>query len=81
MAEEPQVARAEPPPEEDFSNKRRYPRYGPIIIKGELVVAGKTTNGLLTNLSLGGTFFHAEELPPLDSMCELRFTLPENLGQ
>lgn len=81
MADAPQVARAEPLPEEDHSNKRRHPRYGPIIIRGELVVSGRTLNGLLTNLSLGGTFFHADELPALDSFCELRFTLPENLGQ
>ena len=37
MAEEPQVARAEPLPEKDHSDERRHPRYAPIIIKGELV--------------------------------------------
>ena len=81
MADEPQVARAAPLPEGDYSGKRRHPRYAPIIIKGELAVSGRTLNGLLTNLSLGGTFFHADELPPPNSLCELRFTLPENLGR
>ena len=80
MAEEPQVARAEPLPEKDYSDERRHARYGPIIIKGQLVVADKTVDGLLTNLSLGGTFFHADELPPVGSVGELRFSLPENLG-
>jgi hypothetical protein len=81
MDAEPQVARAAPAPMEEYSGKRRHQRYGPIIIKGELVESGKTVKGLLTNLSLGGTFFHADELPPLDSVCELHFTLPENLGR
>ncbi len=49
---------------------------------GDLLVAsGRTLNGLLANLSLGGTFFYADELPALDSFWELRFTLPEILGQ
>ena len=45
------------------------------------MVSGRTLNGLLTNLSVGGTFFHADELPELDSLCELHFTLPENPGR
>jgi hypothetical protein len=81
MDDEPEVARAAPAPQQKHAGQRRYERYGPIVIKGELVESGKTVKGVLTNLSMGGTFFHADELPPLDSLCELRFTLPEDLGQ
>jgi uncharacterized protein (TIGR02266 family) len=80
MFEEAEIARATPPPEEDFSRKRQHERFGPIIIKGELVHSGTTLKGFLTNLSLGGTFFHADEMPSLDSVCELRFALPDELG-
>jgi uncharacterized protein (TIGR02266 family) len=79
MFEEAEIARATPPPAEDFSHKRQYERFGPIIIKGELVHSGTTLKGILTNLSLGGTFFHADDVPSLDTVCELRFTLPDEL--
>ena len=81
MQGEPEMAPAAPAHRDEQSNKRRHTRYGPIIIKGELVESGRSLKGLLTNLSLGGTFFHADELPSLDAVCELHFTLPDNLGR
>ena len=80
MDEEAEIAPAAPLPEEDFTQKRQHARFGPIIIKGELLYAGMTFSGVLTNLSLGGTFFHSEKPPSLDSICELRFTLPDEAG-
>ena len=81
MYDEAEIARATPPPEEDFSHQRQHERFGPIIIKGVLVHKGKPLKGFLTNLSLGGTFFHADELPPVDCVCELHFMLPEEIGR
>ena len=36
--------------------------------------------GFLTNLSEGGTFFHADSLPSSSSLAELEFDLPGELG-
>ena len=81
MYDEAEIARATPPPEEDFSLKREHARFGPIIIKGVLVHEGNALKGFLTNLSLGGTFFHADELPPRDSFCDIHFMIPEEIGR
>jgi hypothetical protein len=40
----------------------------------------KSFDGFLTNLSEGGTFFHAESLPSSSSLAELEFDLPWDLG-
>ena len=81
MEDEAQIARAAPPPQEDFAHQRQHERFGPIILRGELVCSGARLPGLLTNLSLGGTFFHADDMPPLDCVCELHFTLPNEIGR
>jgi uncharacterized protein (TIGR02266 family) len=65
---------------EQHVERRCHPRYGPIAVKAELTKAGSALEGYLTDLSLGGAFFHAEELPAVDSVYELRFTLPRELG-
>ena len=80
MYEEAEIAKATPPPAEDFANQRQHQRFGPIIIRGQLVGSGNTLDGFLTNLSLGGTFFHADRAPGLDEICDLHFTLPEEVG-
>lgn len=74
----PSSAPAQRPPQ----TQRRYPRYSPTIIKAELGGASSTVSvpGYLTNLSLGGTFFHGEELPSEGGRCELRFRLPDEIG-
>lgn len=69
-----------PVPREQNVERRSHPRYGPITIKAELTKAGSAFEGYLTDLSLRGAFFHAEELPAVDGVYELRFTLPRELG-
>ncbi len=73
---QPIPAPSKPPPE----TQRRHPRFGPTVIRAELSDASSTVPGYLTNVSLGGVFFHGEELPEEGSLCELRFTLPDELG-
>ncbi len=72
----PIPAPSEPPPE----SQRRHPRFGPTVIRAELSDASTTVPGYLTNVSLGGVFFHGEELPEEGSLCDIRFTLPDELG-
>lgn len=62
-------------------NGRQHPRFGPIVIHATLEHAGVIVHGYLTNLSAGGTFFHADELPGPESECELEFELPWELGR
>jgi len=62
------------------ADKRKHERYGPVIIKGRLRMRDQTYDGFLTNLSEGGTFFHAESLPSSSSLAELEFELPWELG-
>lgn len=81
MDEHPdQVTQARPQPKAP-ENQRQYPRFGPIVIHAALEHAGVTVRGYLTNLSLGGTFFHADELPGPESECDLDFDLPWELGR
>ena len=74
------VTRASPAPSSAGTDGRVHPRYGPIVIQATLEFAGTTVVGYLTNLSEGGTFFHADEFPGPDSECELGFELPWELG-
>jgi len=60
--------------------ERQFERYGPVILKGRLRMRDQTFDGFLTNLSEGGTFFHAESLPSSSSLAELEFELPWELG-
>lgn len=77
----PQTSEEVPTAPRDRSEQRRFPRFGPIIIKGKLIESGGgVIEGYLTNLSEGGTFLHAAELAPLGSTVELQFELPWNLG-
>lgn len=75
-----QVNRDSPAESQADAEGRGHPRYGPIVIQGTLEFAGTTVIGYLTNLSEGGTFFHADEFPGPDSECELGFELPWELG-
>ena len=75
-----QVNRASPAESNADTEGRGHPRYGPIVIQATLEFAGTTAVGYLTNLSQGGTFFHADEFPGPDSECELGFELPWELG-
>jgi Tfp pilus assembly protein PilZ len=77
----------EPPPPapaqndtDPASNKRRHPRYGPVMMKAILTKGGTTFSGFLTNLSVGGAFFQTEELPQMDMVYDLKFILPQKLG-
>ena len=75
-----QVNRASPAESRADAEGRGHPRYGPIVIQATLEFAGTMVIGYLTNLSEGGTFFHADEFPGPDSECELGFELPWELG-
>jgi hypothetical protein len=66
---------------EERSSERRYMRYGPIVIRAELLGPSGPCSGYLTNLSLGGSFFHAATLPPADSAVALSFELPWEVGR
>jgi hypothetical protein len=82
MDEEMEVQPAPKPTDvaQDHESLRRFERYGPVILKGRLRMRGQTYDGFLTNLSEGGTFFHAESLPSSSSLAELEFDLPWELG-
>jgi hypothetical protein len=67
--------------EEEHSEERSHPRYGPMMIPAELNQGLSAFKGYLTNLSLGGAFFHAEDLPQADQIYELVFKLPRKLGR
>ena len=66
--------------EEEKAETRRFPRFGPVVIKGELRLDDKSFAGFLTNVSLGGTFFHADELPENEREGALDFELPWDIG-
>jgi hypothetical protein len=82
MDEEMEVQTAPKPTALDREHKeqRKFERYGPVIMKGSLRMRDQTYDGFLTNLSEGGTFFHAESLPSSSSLAELSFDLPWELG-
>jgi len=65
-----------PLPKGPAEQERRHPRCGPTVIEAELSDGSRTFPGYLTNLSLGGAFFHGDELPAEKSAGRLRFTLP-----
>jgi hypothetical protein len=50
-------------------------------IGAELTAGRSKIQGYLTNLSLGGSFFHSEELPRVDGVYKLEFTLPRGFGR
>jgi Tfp pilus assembly protein PilZ len=78
----PQPVEPIPHAEEDreHQSKRQFERYGPVILKGRLRMRDRLYEGFLTNLSEGGTFFHAESLPSGSSIAELEFELPGEPG-
>ncbi len=82
MDEGSEVQPAPRPDEDDreHRNQRRFERYAPVIIKGRLRMRDRIYDGFLTNLSEGGTFFHADALPASGSLAQLEFELPGELG-
>jgi hypothetical protein len=82
MDEEMEVHPARRPDaaEREHKDNRQFERYGPVIVKGRLRMRDRTYEGFLTNLSEGGTFFHADSLPESGSLAELEFELPWELG-
>lgn len=61
-------------------SERAHPRYAPTVIAAELLVGASRLTGHLTNLSAGGSFFHGESLPAVDSAWSLCFELPGAAG-
>lgn len=64
----------------DYSEQRSHTRISPTVLRAELAFAGTTVRGYLTDLSLGGAFFHAEVFPGVGDLCDLYFTLPRETG-
>jgi hypothetical protein len=83
MDEEMEVypaSRARAQEEEKYAAERKYERYAPVVLRGRLVMRDRTYDGFLTNLSEGGTFFHADSLPSSSAPGMLAFDLPGDLG-
>lgn len=81
MDEEMEVLPApKPAVDSQYRDQRKFERFGPVVIKGRLRTRSQTYDGFLTNLSEGGTFFHADSLPSSSSLAELEFDLPWELG-
>ena len=84
MDQEPAAAREavvkqEMPTDEEIP-ERAFERFGPVVIKATLSSEDTVAAGYLTNLSEGGTFFHAEASPRPGSVAKLEFDLPWELG-
>jgi hypothetical protein len=60
---------------------RSHPRFAPTVLPASLTLDGSVLDGHLTNVSEGGGFFHGAALPPAESVCEMRFTLPGDGGR
>jgi hypothetical protein len=60
---------------------RSHARFAPTVIPASLTLDGSVLEGHLTNVSEGGGFFHGTALPPAESVCEMRFTLPGEAGR
>jgi hypothetical protein len=75
-----QESEGAPPSVSDRPNQRRHPRIKPTVLRAELIQDETTMHGYVTDLSLGGAFFHAEQLPDIGSFCEVRINLPRDLG-
>ena len=61
-------------------DKRRKPRFGPLVVKARLDVDGETREGYLTNLSAGGAFLAMDAPPSIGTEISIRAPLPWNLG-
>jgi hypothetical protein len=76
-----EAAPAEAAAAKEHASERRFNRYGPIVIRADILGPDGPHSGYLTNLSLGGSFFHADTLPPADSIGALSFELPSEGGR
>ncbi len=65
----------------EITDKRKYPRLGPLIIRAEFESPRGQGEGYLTNLSLGGAFLAVDEMLPTGEALSLRITLPWKLGR
>lgn len=64
-----------------MSDKRIYPRLGPLVIKTAFTVGSDRREGYLTNLSEGGAFLAIDDPPRLGTEIEIRAILPWRLGE
>ena len=64
-----------------MTEKRIYPRFGPLVIKASLTIGQDRREGYLTNVSEGGAFLAVNEPPSLGTKCEIRAMLPWQLGE
>ena len=62
-------------------DKRKKPRFGPLVVKARLDVDGETCEGYLTNLSAGGAFLAIDAPPSIGTEISIRAPLPWNLGE
>ena len=86
LAFERAMASEQPPPvpvkREEVSTpyQRRHPRFGPVMMRATLTKAESVFEGFLTTVSVGGALFQTEEVPQIDTVYDLQFTLPRDLG-
>jgi len=64
-----------------MTDKRIYPRFGPLVIKTAFTAGADRREGYLTNVSEGGAFLAVDDPPPLGTEVEIRAVLPWRLGE
>ena len=64
-----------------MTDQRNDPRFGPLILRAHIVVADKTHEGYLTNVSAGGAFLAIDDPPEIGSDVSIRAILPWSLGE
>ncbi len=68
------------PASHEQSRSRAHERFSPTLIEATLVLGGSKLTGHLTNMSAGGCFFQGDALPEKDTVPELHFELPGEIG-
>jgi Tfp pilus assembly protein PilZ len=64
-----------------MTDKRSYPRFGPLVIKASFHVGSERRVGYLTNVSEGGAFLAVDDPPQLGAKIEIHAALPWRLGE
>ncbi len=64
-----------------MTDKRIYPRFGPLAIKAAFTAGSERREGYLTSVSEGGAFLAVDDPPALGTEIEIRAILPWRLGE
>ena len=60
---------------------RKTPRFGPLVIKTQVAIAGNKREGFLTNLSRTGAFLAMDDPPSQGAQLDIWALLPWRLGE